>query len=125
MRGRMNQSIGAMYRKIPGYIHIVYARKIYTKDGPVRILTLQGRDRTTYITAWCTTIISRAIDEITVEREERKEFRKKFYIKSVGSKISKSHPTYSYHDFRLIPYNYRFVQACSRHVLSTTVGALA
>ena len=87
------------------WLRIVHQRDVNTEKGVVKILNLLHRDGATY-KAWSTIIISDAIDHSRRNREVEFENstppHAELYVKSLGKKASKKHPSRSYYNFQLM-----------------------
>ena len=95
------------WRELPQntWLRIMHQQDVNMEYGAVKILHLLHRDATTY-KAWSTTIISKEIEDLQRKREEQKKVENLppayLYIKSLGKRASKSNPTRSYYNFKLM-----------------------
>ena len=95
------------WRNLPQntWLRIMHQQDVNMECGTVKILYLLNRDAT-ICKAWSTVIISKEIDNLQRKREERKKVENLppayLYIKCLGKRVSKSNPTRSYFDFKLM-----------------------
>ena len=96
------------WRKLPQniWLRIVHQQDVKIEQREVvKILELLQRDGTTY-KAWSTSIISNEIDDLQRKREEQKKVENlpsaDLYVKCLGKKTSKSNPTRSYFNVKLM-----------------------
>ena len=95
------------WRNLPQntWLRIVRQRDVKKEEGVVKILDLLQRDGTTY-KAWSSVIISKDIDDWQRKRVEQMEvddlLPAELYVKCLGKKPSKSNPTRSYFNVKLM-----------------------
>ena len=96
-----------LWRELPQniWLRIIHQQDVNMECGIVKILHLLHRDDSTY-KAWSTIIITKEIDDLQRKREEQKKVENlppaDLYIRSLGKRASKSNPTRSYFDFKLM-----------------------
>ena len=96
------------WRELPQniWLRIMHQKDVKMEERDVvKILKLLQRDGTTY-KAWSTAIISNEIDDMQRKREEQEKVKNlpqaNLYVKCLGRKHSKSNPTRSYFNFKLM-----------------------
>ena len=92
------------WRELPQntWLRIVNQQDVNMEYGVVKILHLLNRDGSTY-KAWSTVIISKEIGDLQRKREEQKNLPPAhLYVKCLGKRVSKSNPTRSYFNFKLM-----------------------
>ena len=73
---------------------------IASAEAQLKILQLTRRDSTVF-DVWTTHIISQSIDQFRKKHLEHSPHLSELFIKSIGKKSSKSHPSRAYFDVQL------------------------
>ena len=95
------------WRELPQntWLRITQEQDVKLERGIVKILNLLQRDGTTF-KVWSTAIISKDIDIIKKKREEEVKLRElspaELYVKHLGMKASKTNPSRSYFNTKLM-----------------------
>ena len=95
------------WRELPQntWLRITQEQDVKLERGIVKILNLLQRDGTVF-KVWSTVIISKDIDVIKKKREEEAKLRElpqaELYVKHLGMKASKTNPSRSYFNTKLM-----------------------